>query len=320
MEIIKTQMGGKKLLHEGYAYVIDKVINERIYWKCEKRHYCNGRVITHGEIICKATEHSHQQDSAHIDAIKVIDKIKINSQHSEEIPSSIINQCTNDVPVSIVGKLPRKESLARTIRRVRNSTFSGENLTVTTRGEPFLLFDENGVKIYAATQNVNTLKSHRRWLCDGTFKSAPNGKQLYTIHGLIDQNMTLPLVYCITNNKDETTYSIIFEFLHENQLNPVSTTADFERSAINQMRRIFPEATIYGCFFHFGQCLWRKIQALGLQTWYNERDNAFIIKQIQALAFVPPCDVCALFNKLMESFDEETDQILREFLQYFEAT
>ena len=93
--------------------------------------------------------------------------------------------------VSIVGKLPRKESLARTIRRVRNSTFSGENLTVTTRGEPFLLFDENGVKIYSTTQNVNTLKSHRRWFCDGTFKSAPNGKQIYTIHGLIDQNMTL---------------------------------------------------------------------------------------------------------------------------------
>ena len=193
-------------------------------------------------------------------------------------------------------------------------------MTVTTRGEPFLLFDENGTKIYLTTQNVNTLKSHRRWFCDGTFKSAPNGKQIYTIHGLIDQNMTLPLVYCITNNKDETTYSIIFEFLYEKQLNPASITADFECSAINQMRIIFPEATIYACFFHFGQCLWRKIQALGLQTWYNERDNAFIIKQIQALAFVPPCDVCALFNKLMESFDEETDEILGEFLQYFEAT
>ena len=121
----------KKLLHEGYAYIIDKVFNERSYWKCEKLHFCNGRAITHGETICKTTEHSHQQDSSQIEVMKVIDNIKINSQHSEEIPSSIINQCTNDVPVAIVGKLPRKDSLARTIRRVRNSTFQGENLTVT---------------------------------------------------------------------------------------------------------------------------------------------------------------------------------------------
>ena len=104
--------------------------------------------------------------------------------------------------------------------------------------------------------------------------------------------------------------------MRESQSNPVSITADFECSAINQKRKIFPETTIYWCFFHFGQCLYRVIQALGSQTWYDKRNNAFIIKQLQALTFVPPSDVCDLFNKLMESVDEETDEIV----QYFEAT
>ncbi|CAE1326691.1 Uncharacterized protein C1orf50 homolog,Uncharacterized protein C1orf50 [Acanthosepion pharaonis] len=62
--------------------------------------------------------------------MKVIGEIKDKSQHSEEIPSSIINQCTSDIPVDIVGKLPKKESLTRTIRRVRNSAFKDEDLTV----------------------------------------------------------------------------------------------------------------------------------------------------------------------------------------------
>ena len=102
MKITKTQMDGKKLLHEGYAYVIDKVINGRIYWKCEKLHFCNSRAITQGETICKTTEHSHEQDSLRIDAMKVIDKIKTSSQHSEEIPSSIINQCTSGLLVNLI--------------------------------------------------------------------------------------------------------------------------------------------------------------------------------------------------------------------------
>ena len=83
-------------------------------------------------------------------------------------------------------------------------------MTVTTRGEPFLLFVENEIKIYSITQNTNTLGLNSRWFCGGTSKSAPNGIQLYAIHGLVAQNKTLPLVYWITVKKDEKTYSNIF--------------------------------------------------------------------------------------------------------------
>lgn len=47
-------MGGKKLLCEGYKYVVDKKNGERTYWhywRCEKRSYCSDRIVSDGKEI-----------------------------------------------------------------------------------------------------------------------------------------------------------------------------------------------------------------------------------------------------------------------------
>ena len=108
--------------------------------------------------------------------------------------------------------------------------------------------------------------------------------------------------------------SSFFYFLKDRNLNPTSISVDFERAAINHIRKIFPDTIVYGCFFHFGQCLWRKIQSLGLQSWYTETSNALIIKQFQALAFVPPAYVYAFFEELLGSLTEEIECAL---ISYF---
>ena len=82
----------------------------------------------------------------------------------------------------------------------------------------------------------------------------------------------------------------------------------------------FPQTTIYGCLFHFGQCLWREIQRCGLQSWYNAPDNALIVKSFFALSFIPICDVIDAFTSLVSSLDNDTDEILAPFLTYFETT
>ena len=64
----------------------------------------------------------------------------------------------------------------------------------------------------------------------------------------------------------------------------------------------------------------REIQRSGLQTWYNDPENAIIVKSFQALAFVPVTDVIDTFTEFISSLDEETDEILSRFLGYFEAT
>ena len=51
----------------------------------------------------------------------------------------------------------------------------------------------------------------------------------------------------------------------------------------------FPTATVNGCFYHFTQAIWRKIQQLGLQVSYQEEESIRkFFRKVISLALVPP--------------------------------
>ena len=200
-----------------------------------------------------------------------------------------------------------------------------DDICQTTRGEEFLVLHDDSLEIYvfATDKNLDVLANQRHWFCDGTFNSAPNGYQLYTLHVIADGSRTVPVVYGITRRKARNTYDRIFQFLKDRRpnLSPLTVMIYFEMAAIQSLQHHFPEAEIQGCLFHFGQCLWRNVQRLGLLGWYkDDANNALIIKSFQALAFVPPNRVTEAFQELMGSLDDETDELLSDFLSYFEAT
>lgn len=56
---------------------------------------------------------------------------------------------------------------------------------------------------------------------------------------------------------------------------------------------------------------------IGLQTWYNNPENALPIRQLQALAFVPPNDVAVLFQQFIQSLNTETHAIVKDFFVIF---
>ncbi|CAK8688112.1 unnamed protein product [Clavelina lepadiformis] len=66
----------------------------------------------------------------------------------------------------------------------------------TPRGEAFVIEedDENEFYMFASQKNLDILKNCANWFCDGTFDVAPLGYQLYTIHALVDENRTVPLL------------------------------------------------------------------------------------------------------------------------------
>ena len=70
--------------------------------------------------------------------------------------------------------------------------------------------------------NIQMLTRYPNWFCDGTFDSAPVGYQLYTIHALLNQTATIPLVFCTSKSKTEVVYKEILLTLKENysMLNP----------------------------------------------------------------------------------------------------
>ena len=81
---------------------------------------------------------------------------------------------------------------------------------------------------------------------------------------------------------------------------------DFERASLNALEQNFPTAELQGCFFHFGQAIWRQIQGIGFQHRYqNEDEFAVIMKQFRALAFVQAIDVIACYEELIDSISYE---------------
>ena len=222
----------------------------------------------------------------------------------------MIQNATISFPLAAAGSLPSRDAMGRLVRRKRKAADDDiipEELLRTPRGGNIITISDKdlGIHIITTEGNLNMLRDAEHWFADGTFDCAPEGYQLYTIHMLINQsNKTIPLVYCILKNKDAITYNRVLELLMERRvLNPHSILVDFENASINALRVFFPDADLQGCLFHFGQCVWRKVQALGLQAWYMEAEgnNALLIKMFIALAFVPIALVPDAFNSLVDS-------------------
>ncbi|KAK4296448.1 hypothetical protein Pmani_031060 [Petrolisthes manimaculis] len=98
-----------------------------------------------------------------------------------------------------------------------------------------------------------------------------------------------------------------------------SFVIDFEAGLWKALRSVFDDPVIYGCTFHFGQALWRKVQELGLQTSYSKRDSVYkLVKKVFALPFLPHDDI-------KETFDELSCKVgvigpVREFMDYGDQT
>ncbi|CAF1997537.1 unnamed protein product [Rotaria magnacalcarata] len=145
-------------------------------------------------------------------------------------------------------------------------------------GEPFFLVDEtygkNRLFMFASDWSIKFLSSCSQWHSDGTFKCRPlQFAQVYILFGF--DNLMIPCVYCLTTKKDENVYVKILQHLLTIAdqkgiiLNPTRITCDYELAIINAFRTIVNGVQICGCFFHYAQSFWRKIQELGLIRLVN---------------------------------------------------
>ena len=88
----------------------------------------------------------------------------------------------------------------------------------------------------------------------------------------------------------------------EPALNPSHIMVDFEKASINALEEHFL-AVVSGCFFHFSQYIFRKIQSNGLTNQYIEdTEFAITMRMLPSLAFVPEHDVCNCSIILMADF------------------
>jgi hypothetical protein len=148
-------------------------------------------------------------------------------------------------------------------------------------------------------------------------------RQLYTIHAVVgtrENSKILPFVYALMASKTEECYTRLFEnlndFATENELNlnPQLILTDSEQTAINASIREYPDTNFIGCLFHLGQSVWRQIQANSLSKRYG-KDKEFSLKlrQIIALAFLPPSEIPGAFDELKSTIPEEASEIMQWF-------
>jgi len=268
-----------------------------------------------------------------------LEKIKDDAKTNQVCTRNLISEAVTNVPLVVVAQLPSQTLISSTICRVRSKvqvcpqnplTVNDLNIPLeyqVVNNKQFLLYDNKNEKrtlIFSTVHNLKILKNCNTWMADGTFRTVPKlFSQLYTIHVCYNRTTYL-VVYVLMTDRTKQSY---IEFLNvlkrfEPDLNPNSIMIDFEQSFILAFKDVFPNSEIKGCFFHFQQCMWRKIQENGLHNMYaKDAEFALQIRHLCALAYVPINQSVQYFNDLIESnYFVENEDVLSTTINYFEDT
>ncbi|XP_053208063.1 uncharacterized protein LOC128392104 [Panonychus citri] len=343
MEIIKSNRGRFNLVYNNFVYNLRNRNDIRCYWRCSESK-CSVTVITQDiNIVKEPTEHFHDKH------FKKIEKIKSRDQMIEEIkksPNLSIKQIFNNVRENRTLKLiennedilivPKFLNLKSSLYSKRKSTYpliDKNNLIIpsdyqlTLDKKSFLIHNDNNMIVFSSSTFLTHLANSDRVYVDGTFSSVPRQfYQLFTIHILINNNM-FPAAYALLPDKKMETYLRLLAIINQQirlrlrlVFNPLHLHCDFECAIIKAFTSFFPSINVHGCYFHYSQCLYRKIQNLGLKICY-EKNSEFrlLFKRCKALPLISLGDLDEawfLINELNTNEDERVD----EFLFYIQST
>jgi hypothetical protein len=134
-------------------------------------------------------------------------------------------------------------------------------------------------------------------------------------------NKFLPLIFILMKDKSNNSYVEVFKILKttfEIELRFVVT--DFEIAISSSIITATPNSRVFGCDFHFGQCIWRKIQSFGMAEQYCNNDEvryicrmflnlSYFMKSRKDEAYKFIISTIKKYNKISE---------FKEFKEYFE--
>ena len=151
----------------------------------ERERICKAMIHTQGtEIVKRTNEHLHAPDE------QAVSCCEVKARDSQDSLHHIVGECLQTVTEGTAAKLPKLDSLKRTIQRQRVrqqaapvQPTSLEQLTLpeeckqSSKGEQFLLYEAGPetqrILIFGTQRNLEMLQLSSVWLADGTFKTAP---------------------------------------------------------------------------------------------------------------------------------------------------
>ena len=292
-------------------------------------------------IIGEPKEHNHLADWDAIKARKAVQRMVEAASETREPPARILQTEKVQLDSETCVAMPKDATVKKRLQRARRrglpslpqSLADLEDLppryTLDNDGNQWLLGDSKTPSrclVFCSAENLRHLSKSTMWIMDGTFKNSPSlFCQLYSIHGFV-RGIWVPLVFVLMEKKDEESYVRVLTMLKEKasklldkEVAPHFIAVDFEAASHNAVKRVFPKTTIAGCAFHFGQIMFRRLQAEGLQGAHNSADGVDVrrsFKAICGLCCVPLADVDDAFEVLRE----EVPESLQPLLDHLETT
>ncbi|KAG0434100.1 hypothetical protein DMUE_5300 [Dictyocoela muelleri] len=149
---------------------------------------------------------------------------------------------------------------------------------------------ESRYVIFFSSIFLSYIKNLKTLIIDETFKSSPQQfYQLLVIQGYLFGRF-LPLIFILFQEKSEDIYKKAFLYLKDNEiLNPTTVITDYEKALLTASKIFNNNVKSFGCLFHYGQCIWRKIQHHALSTLYKtNKDVKSILKKFLNFPFFNP--------------------------------
>ncbi|XP_071579821.1 uncharacterized protein [Temnothorax nylanderi] len=144
--------------------------------------------------------------------------------------------------------------------------------------------------------------------------------QLYTIHTRY-MNKAVGTVFCLCEARTSALYESIW--LKVLELAPGLKTSvkfimsDYEAAAIKVLEKLFPDANIHGCWFHYNQAVLRKWNRLGLINTSNT-----LLSMTMTLPLLPQeyfVEALRILHNYCDATHSKYEELL-QFLTYIEKT
>lgn len=333
LKIIMSKRNKPLLIYNGFVYNILKEGTVQLKWRCKLRT-CTAKLISGKEKeILFESKHNHIKNEGEAEKLITLYEIYKKAKDTNENSLDIITEFTCKKKDVILEKMPRYKSIQDliTVKRNKNYNFSPkiqhdipDFFRKTLFGDSFLRYDsgcedEERILIFFTDKMFNILKNTKVMLSDGTFKTVPRDfYQLYTIH-VQYVGKIIPAIYILMKRKTLESYEKAFDFLFRDKSFKVKyIITDFEHAPKKAFKKFLNAKYYYGCSFHFGQIVWRKLQTFDLQTLYKKDPNfKKFIRYLLSLAFIPKEDVYTTFDYISNVFEYKKFDNVARFLKYF---
>ena len=145
--------------------------------------------------------------------------------------------------------------------------------------------------IWGNDENIDRLRKSKHYFIETAYYRPPEFKQLLIIMYKDDVSENkIPGLYILMNNKSEKSYEIVFKSVlniinkdKEYNLEIKSVVTGEEIELINVVKKVFPNARLISCLFHYKQDIMKNVKQYGLYKREHRKNSDFIITRLSIL-------------------------------------